>query len=67
MVDESISLGKEHATQKRVLHNSHDWFVALRIHHLLRDQHDLFDFCNCLVALRNVHVHFIAIEVSIVW
>lgn len=67
IVDESVSLCQEHATQEWVLHNTHDWLVWLWVHHLLWHKHHLFDFCYRLVALRNVHVHFVTVKVSVVW
>lgn len=64
--DEGITLREYHATKQRVLYYPHDWLVGLRIHDLFRDNHDLFDLCDRLKALRHMHVHLVAVKVSIV-
>ena len=66
MADEGVSGSEQHAAKERVLNDAHAGLVGLRVHDLLRDGHQLFHLGNRLETLRNVHVHLVTIEVSIV-
>lgn len=66
MSDKSVSLCEEQTSQKRVLDDSHDGLVRLRIHDLFGHEHDLLNFCDGFVALWHVHVHLVTIEVCVV-
>lgn len=65
-LDEGVPEREEHYAEKRVLHYAHDRLVVLWGHDLARHSHDLFDLCLCLVALRDVHIHLVAVEIGIV-
>ena len=53
-------------TTKRVLYNTHDWFVRLRRHDLACNPRDLRELCAGLLTLGNVQVHLITIKVGVV-
>src|ERR1700722_19430969 len=53
-------------TGKSILHNTHKRAIALRRDDVERNHAELHHFSSCLLCLRNVQVHFIAVEISVV-
>ena len=54
-------------SRKRVLHDAHHGFVGLSTDAVLSHSHEAGAFCGCSLALWNVKVHLVSIEVGIVW
>jgi len=66
LLNEGVPKREEHDTQQGVLHDTHNWLVILGRDDLVGDSHDLLDFSLGLIGLRDMHVHLISVEVSIV-
>ena len=64
--DERVALGDQAAREKRVLHDRHHRLVRLRGHDHLRHHHQLLHLRARLHALRQVHVHLVAVEIRVV-
>mmetsp|Transcript_1042 Transcript_1042/g.3835 ORF Transcript_1042/g.3835 Transcript_1042/m.3835 type:complete len:222 (+) Transcript_1042:3-668(+) len=64
--DERFSRSHFSAPQKRILHDGHNRLVRLRRYDHFRYHHQLGNFRSRFVRLRQVHVHFIAIEIGVV-
>ena len=66
LINEIISSGKKHNSKQGILHDTHNWFIRLRAHNLIRNGHYFFNLSHTFKALWNKHVHFITVEISIV-
>ena len=67
VLDERVPLREQAGRQQRVLHNPHHGFVGLRRDDVTGDRHDLLDLGTGLLALHEMHVHLITIEIGVVW
>ena len=66
-IDEAITDGKLAHTTERILHNTHDRFVGLRGYNLLGHHAQLLHLGSGLQRLWHVHIHFVTVEIGIVW
>ena len=67
LLQKHVSLSELSGSSKRVLYYTHDRSVGLWGQDVTMDHHQLLYLGLGLQALRNVHVHLISIEISIVW
>lgn len=63
---EGITHGEKVDTKKCILHDTHDRCVVFGRDYLLRDVCDVFEFRNGLIRLRDVHVHLVTVEISVI-
>ena len=66
VVEEDVALRQEIQAEETVLHDAHDGFVGLGPQRILRDRHERGAFRARHLALRNVQVHLVAVEVGVV-
>ena len=64
--EKGVFFGEERDTKESVLHETHHRLVVFWCDNLERHSHDLLHLGPRLVALRNVHVHLVAVEVGVV-
>ena len=65
-LEKAIFHGEERDTKESVLHETHHRLVVFWCDDLVGHGHDLLHLGPRLVALRNVHVHLVAVEVGVV-
>ena len=63
---ECVPLREQAGCQQRVLHNPHHRLVGLRRDDVTGDRHDLLDLGTGLLALHQMHVHLVTIEIGVI-
>ena len=64
--DKRVAAGHQAAPQQRVLHNADDGAVGLRRDDIAGYRHNFLELCSRLRGLWHVHVHLVAVEISVV-
>lgn len=65
-LEECVPLREQHGPEQTILHDAHHCTVTLRGYDVVLHHHNFLKFGFGFVTLRDVHVHFIAVEVCVV-